>query len=58
MAMVRRDKDEENDGELHGMNNTREGGRTHVEVTRVMVAPLNRQEGIAEHTWSIDGALV
>jgi hypothetical protein len=40
MALVRMDKDEENVGELHGMNTVGEGGCTHAEVTRVMAVPL------------------
>jgi hypothetical protein len=58
MALVRMDKDEENVGELHGMNIVGEGGRTRAGVTRVMADPPVRVEARAERTWSVNGALV
>jgi len=55
---VRMDKDEENVGELHGMNIVGEGGHTPAYVTRVMTIPLIGREGTTERTWSINGTLV
>jgi len=44
-------------GELHDMNTTKRGGRTHAEVTRVMANPSNGREAGAKRT-KINGALV
>jgi hypothetical protein len=57
MARTEHKRDEDDAGELHGMNTTERGGCTHAEVTRVMVDPSNGREAREERT-RINGALV